>query len=267
MTPGAAGKPRERILARLLAAGGWLSGEAISEELGISRAAVAKHINVLRSSGHEIEAAPRRGYRLLAEAEDFSGEALQAVLATRVFGQKRLWLTEAASTNSEAVLQALSGAASGLLVVAQRQSAGRGRQGHTWFSAPESLAFSLLLRPEGSIDVQDLTQKALMAVCRALSEEAGVHAQIKQPNDLLLNGRKLAGTLVEAGYRAEALEWVVLGVGLNVNAPASVFSGGLEEIATSLRIETGQRFSRIRILARFLAELERLIEEVEVVGS
>ena len=144
---------RDRVLALLREAAcgtgeGWRSGEEISALLGLSRAAVSKHVRTLRGRGFLIDAVPRRGYRLLAESGDFSAAAVRAGLRSRLLGQARwIWLEETDTTNNVAVRLAVEGAEEGCVVVAGRQSAGRGRKGRSWFSAPRSLAFTVVLRP------------------------------------------------------------------------------------------------------------------------
>lgn len=270
---------RERVLALLRAADGWCSGESLSRELGVSRAAVAKHVAVLREAGYEIDAAPRRGYRLLFE-ETYSEAAVRAALGSVRAGQGTwLWLGETESTNRNAVALALEGGPDGSVVVADRQQTGRGRQGKSWFTAPGSLAFSLLWRfslgePENktealpaapekrltrllSSEVEPLLLRLLAAVGNAVAKETGLPIVLKEPNDLLLHGRKCCGMLVETGTEVNEVAWLVLGVGLNVNASASDFPPHLAGIATSLAMEKGTRFNRASLLCAVLLALEQ----------
>lgn len=252
--------PRDHIL-RLLreaeAGSGWVSGERMSEALNMSRAAISKHVRILRETGYDIDALPRRGYCLKAEAERFSEGAVRAVLRSRLLGQKDwLWLGETTSTNTEAALRAMEGAPEGTVIVAERQMRGRGRRGHNWFSTPRSLAFSVILRPQVSTTPEQLTLLAQHAVALAVEEQTGLRPLRKLPNDLLLNGRKFCGILVEAGYRGSDMDWAVLGIGVNVNAKEEDFTGSLAEAATSLYAASGQRQQRAELLARILECLE-----------
>ena len=262
--------PRDHIL-RLLreaqAGSGWVSGEDMSETLNMSRAAVSKHVRILREAGYDIAALPRRGYCLKAEAEPFSEGAVIAVLRSRILGRQGwLWLGETASTNTEAALRAMEGAPEGLVVVAERQMRGRGRRGHNWFSAPRSLAFSVVLRPQTVTTPERLTLLAQQAVTTAVEEQTSLRPLRKLPNDLLLHGRKFCGILVEAGYRGSDMDWAVLGIGVNVNASEEDFTGNLISVATSLYAASGQRQSRTKLLARILENLEAayLAGEAEV---
>lgn len=266
---------REHVFSLLRAAEGWCSGEALSRELGMSRAAIAKHIAVLRDEGHEIEAAPRRGYHLLP-GEAYTEATTRHGLHTRAIGQgKWLWLKETTSTNQEAAALAASGAPDGSIVVADRQRAGRGRRGREWFTSPGSLAFSVLLRaphdrevtPEGTNTgslppnlkaeaIPDFLLILLEAVGEAVRRAARVGIQVKKPNDLLINGRKCCGVLVETGTEVDEVTWLVLGVGLNVNALETDFPPILRESVTSLRIATGAHVNRAALLRTILQALD-----------
>lgn len=268
--------PREHILALLRAAEGWCSGEALSRELGMSRAAISKHINILKENGYEIEAAPRRGYHLLCE-EAYTEANTRHGLHTRVIGQgKWLWLKETASTNQEAIALAASGAPDGSIVVADRQSAGRGRRGREWFTSPGSLAFSVLLRtpregvpgaPGGSLPptlrtgaIPDFLLLLLTAVANAITCATGAAGEVKRPNDLLIDGRKCCGILVETGSEVDEVAWLILGIGLNVNARAADFPPCLRESVTSLRIATGSQVSRAPLLRAILHALDAAVK-------
>lgn len=268
--------PREQIFDLLRSAGGWCSGEALSRELGMSRAAISKHITILKENGYDIEAAPRRGYHLLSE-EAYTEASTRHGLHTRTVGQgKWLWLKETASTNQEAIALAASGAPDGSIVVANRQSAGRGRRGREWFTSPGSLAFSVLLRTPrsgvpgaaggGSLPptlrtgaIPDFLVLVLTAVAEAIRCATGVAGRIKKPNDLLIDGRKCCGILVETGTEVDEVAWLILGIGLNVNALAEDFPPHLREKVTSLRIATGSHVRRAPLLRAILHALDAAV--------
>ena len=250
---------RERLLALLQPPGAWHSGEDMATGLGISRTAVSKHIRMLREAGHVIESSPRKGYCLLAEAEPCTLEAVRAELQTSLLGQSEWrWLRRTGSTNRDAMDMAASGGPEGAVVVAERQEAGRGRKGRTWVSAPGSLCFSVLLRPDLDAGaVLTLSDLACRAVAEAIEELTGARPEVKAPNDLLLNGRKCCGVLVELGLRSEEMEWAVLGIGVNVNVPGSAFPPELQDRATSLLAELGTVVNRAVLLQHILQHLER----------
>ena len=252
---------RDRILALLREAAsgtgeGWRSGEEISALLGLSRAAVSKHVRTLRGRGFLIDAVPRRGYRLLAESGDFSAEAVMSGLRSRLLGQGDwIWLEETDTTNNVAARAAMDGAEEGSVVVAGRQSSGKGRKGRSWFSAPRSLAFTIVLRPSRA-GAAEVTHRALRAVCDAVCEITGLEPELKEPNDVLLDGRKICGVLAESGHRADELEWMVIGIGVNVNARAEDFAPEIRDRAGSLLISSGRAVDRARLLRRILERLD-----------
>ena len=250
--------PRDAIWAILEAAETWVSGEAISLQLGISRAAVGKHVTALRNDGHAIEAFTRKGYRLLAKRDALDGELLAASLRTRVFGKVGwTFLETTTSTNLQAVHLVEEGALEGHVVVAERQTKGRGRKGHDWFPLPRSIQFSVLLYPQSSCwDMEGFTRLGAHAVAGAVKEVTGLDAVFKMPNDVLIGEKKIAGILVETGYRGNQLEWAVIGIGCNVNVLPDEFPEDARGKITSIIAEAGCPVSRISLLVAFLEKIE-----------
>ncbi|HLO01913.1 MAG TPA: biotin--[acetyl-CoA-carboxylase] ligase [Symbiobacteriaceae bacterium] len=256
-----------RLLDLLTAAGrDWVSGEAISTQLGISRAAVWKQIEALRAEGYEVEAAPRRGYRLAARPDKLSVREIEAGLTTQRFGRPVEAHEAIGSTNERAKELARSGAPEGLLVTAEQQTAGKGRLGRPWQTpAGRALAMSVLLRPPiPPTAAPRLTLVAAVAVAEAVRAVTGLPVGIKWPNDLQIAGRKLCGILTEMEAEIEQVRFVVLGIGLNVNQAAEEFPPELRETATSLRLaaaegsasEGGLPVARLPLLQAILARLE-----------
>lgn len=252
---------RMRIHRVLLHAGGWVSGEDLAARFGVSRAAVGKHVARLRREGNLIQSSTKKGFWLRIPAERIDPELVRPHLATRRLGRERwVCLEETASTNTEALALALSGAGGGAVVTAERQSAGKGRKGHGWLSLPRSLQFSLLfpsVPPEENPDL--LVEKAQRALVRAVKTVCPLNPVPKPPNDVLVEGRKLAGILVESGLRAGEVDWVVLGVGCNVNALPEEFPAAIAGKTTSVLAACGAAASRNRLLAEFLNALEELL--------
>jgi BirA family biotin operon repressor/biotin-[acetyl-CoA-carboxylase] ligase len=239
----------------------FVSGEAISDKLGLSRAAVWKHVNALRAQGYRIDAMPARGYRLV-EIPDRLGELeLRPLLNTHDLGQAVHWFEEVSSTNDVAKRLAEEGAAHGEIVVAEAQTAGRGRRGRVWASpARRNVYLSLVLRPDLLPSrAPELTLLASVALCQAV-RQAGVAAGIKWPNDLLAGGRKLAGILTELAADPDRVQWVVLGIGVNVNVRAEELPSELLPIATSLAIERGEPVPRALFAAAMLSTLEEWLD-------
>lgn len=247
---------RGQILHLLAQADGWVSGENVAEKLGVSRAAVGKHVAQLRREGNYIQSSTRKGFWLRVPAERVDPGLVARDLATAYLGRKRwLCLEETTSTNTEAAALALDGAEAGTVVTAEAQSRGKGRKGHVWFSSPRGLQFSLILRPEADADGK-LTEKAQQALIASLRTLAPIAPVPKPPNDILLAGGKLAGILVEAGLRGDEVDWLVLGVGCNVNVLPEEFPPDLAGVITSVFAHTDTILSKNRLLAEFLTLLE-----------
>jgi len=203
---------------------------------------------------------------------DLDPKALEARLSTRWLGRRHVHLSSCGSTNDLVAAEARNGAAEGLLVTADRQTGGRGRQGRVWHSPPDAnLYLSLLLRPRRSaVEVPPLTLLAGGALAQAL-RGLGFAARVKWPNDLLLtdeNGRrrKVAGILTEAATEGDRIGHVVVGIGLNVNATEESFPDELAEKATSLRLIGGKSLSRVEVLSRVLSSLETAYESFQERG-
>ncbi len=250
------------VLAFLAEAGDeFVSGEAISDKLGLTRAAVWKHVEALRAHGYRVEAVPARGYRLAAVPDRLTALELRPLLDTHDLGQVLHSYEELGSTNDRARELAEEGAAHGEVVIAETQTAGRGRRGRAWISPPHrNLYFSAVLRPElPPSRAAELTLVASLAVCDAL-RSAGVAAGIKWPNDVLAGGRKIAGILTELAAEPEKVDWVVIGVGVNVNARAEDFPEELRGEATSVAIERGLPAPRALLAAACLGRLEAWLD-------
>jgi BirA family biotin operon repressor/biotin-[acetyl-CoA-carboxylase] ligase len=217
---------------------------------------VWKRIAALRRGGWRIDGRPSDGYRL-AGVPDRVGPI---ELAPHLRGAWRTvhWFQETDSTQRVARDLARAGAAEGTVVVAERQTAGRGRLGRSWHSpAGLNLYCSLVLRPPlapGAVPRLALVVGA--AVAAAIVEETGAAAAIKWPNDVLVDGRKVAGILVEMDAEMERVHHVIAGIGVNVNAPVASFPPELRDKATSLRVATGRRVDRAAFAARLLVALE-----------
>ena len=240
---------------------GFLSGEALSDKLGLSRAVVFKGIDALRSKGYQIDSVPRKGYRLVAMPDRVTALELQPILGTHELGRAVHAFDDVDSTNDVARQMAEEGATHGELVVAEAQRRGRGRRGRQWL-APRgtSLLFSLVLRPElPPARAPELTLAAAVAVAEVL-RGAGFDARIKWPNDVLIRGKKVAGLLTELSADAERIRFAILGIGLNVNLERVDLPPEVAEGATSLRIERGEPVPRSFLLAALLTSLEDWLE-------
>lgn len=235
---GQGGTVRSNILEALQNSGGeWVSGEELSRKLGMSRAAVSKHMRFIREAGYPVESMTRRGYRLSGDADSLQPDAVTHGLETVLLGKGEIvHLQSTPSTNMEARVLAERGAPEGTVVLADEQTAGRGRQGRPWLSpAGGGVYMSVVLRPKCDPQaVPVLTLMAAVAVTQAVRRLAGVPAVAKWPNDILVYGCKMSGVLIEAGLVADVLDYAVAGIGINVNTDTSILPPEISGIAISL---------------------------------
>ena len=254
---------RENVLSLLRERQGeYLSGEAMSRALGISRAGVWKAVEGLRQEGYTISSAPNRGYRL-EKAPDLVREGeLAGPLTGCLVGRDLVCLDVVDSTNTECKRRAMSGVREGLVVLAEEQTGGRGRLGRS-FQSPrgKGLYLSALLRPRlEPVQVADFTAWAAVAVCDAIEAACGVRPRIKWTNDIILGGKKLVGILTELGLESEsnALEYLISGIGINVDQAPEDFSPEIRDMATSLSQELGRPVRRSDLAVQIILALDRM---------
>jgi BirA family biotin operon repressor/biotin-[acetyl-CoA-carboxylase] ligase len=234
-----------------------VSGTKLADEIGISRSAVWRTIEHLRELGVAIAGHPRTGYQL-REVPDLLLPALLAPLVRgTIFAKHIHHYFRAGSTNTLAMQAGAAGEPEGAVFVAEEQTAGRGRGGHTWDSAKSvGIYCSVLLRPQLSPgDALPLSLAAGLATQAAIESATGLRPDLRWPNDLLLSGKKVCGILTEMNAEATRVRYAVVGVGSNVNQ--AKFSGELAQLATSLRIESGREWSRLELCAALLKSLDR----------
>ena len=252
---------RDEVLALLRAREGEpLSGEAVSRELGVSRAAVWKAMEALRQEGYGISSAPRRGY-WLEESPDLLSAGELAGPGRRV-GREIVCLDTVDSTNNEIKRRAVGEVPDGLAVVAGEQTGGRGRRGRSFVSPPgKGLYLSVLLKPDCPLaQVPTLTAWSAVAVCDAIERVCGVRPGIKWPNDVILEGRKLCGILTELELEAEtaALRYVVVGIGVNISQTEADFGPEVAPVGVSLAQALGKAPRRAEVARALLDSLDRL---------
>ena len=258
----------EEVLKLLQASPAHISGEQISKALNISRAAVWKAVKQLQQAGYEIEAAPRRGYRLASLPDRLDAAKIAACLPDHPWLPTVQIFEEIGSTNTFAKQLAAEGAAAGTVILAERQTAGRGRLGRSFCSEPGGLYMSVILRPgEKPEALMHLTAAAAVAAMRAVEESCGVKADIKWTNDLVVGRRKLCGILTELSmdFDTRLVDAVIIGIGINCNQAS--LDPAISDMATTLRQETGAAVDRnllaANLICAFYALSETLLSQKE----
>ena len=258
---------RNDVLELLREAGGYISGEKMAERLGVTRAAVWKKIAALRDAGYDISSAPRSGYVLRAAPDRLLEPEIAKDLGTELVGRRIICYDAVDSTNLVLKELARQGAENGTVVVADSQGTGRGRMERAFFSPPgKGIWVSILLRPTFlPQDAPKCTLMAAVAVARAM-EHFGLRAEIKWPNDILHDGRKLVGILTEMSAEMDRVNYVVIGIGINVNIAQEDFPAELRTTATSLMQMKGAPLPRVAFLQELLRALDDLCADVHREG-
>ncbi len=260
--------PAEELVLSFLAESlaDFVPGEVLAGKLGLARETVFHGVERLRQQGYRIDSSSR-GYRLLAVPDRLTRLELAPLLSTSDLGCEVLAFDELPSTNEEAMRLGRAGARHGTIVVAERQTAGKGRRGRSWSSPPGvNLHLSAILRPElPAARAPELTLVAAVALCETL-REAGVEARIKWPNDVEASGRKLAGILTELHADGDRVGFVVLGLGVNLNVAVADLPEELHGIATSARELRGEPVPRALFCAALLTRLETWLDTHDLSG-
>ncbi len=253
-------KAKEEILTVLRNSNDFVSGQQLCEKLKISRAAVSKHVKGLRKLGYQIESTPRRGHRLIKTIDIPLEIEVRQYLKTKLIGKHYSFQQEISSTNSFLADLPLSECHDGMVMAADKQTTGRGRMQRTWHSPKgTNLYFSVLLQPRRNLsDIPQLALVTAAAIVDALKTiTPDIDAGIKWPNDILVNGKKLAGILCEMQAEADVIHKVILGIGLNVNITEKQFPKELQKQSTSLRMETGTSINRPQLMAELLNSMDK----------
>lgn len=242
--------------------GEYVSGERLSESLGVSRTAIWKQIEVLKKQGYQIDSAPKKGYQLMVRPDGLQEHDIHLYLHTKRLGQSVSYYATVPSTQAVAHELAQAGEPEGHVVVADEQTSGRGRFGRNWSSAAgTSISMSLLLRPAlAPENVPPLTLVAAVAVTRAIEKVTDLEADIKWPNDILLNGKKIVGILTEMQSEPGLANVVILGIGINANQTDEELIHDDRNQSTSLATEKGELINRAELLANILEEFEWLYD-------
>lgn len=251
---------RDKIIKVILDSGGdFVSGEELSKQLGISRTAIWKHINILREEGYDIESVNKKGYRLISSPKDLlNSQNIYHNLITDIIGKNIIHLECVDSTN-DYLKKIGNDVQEGTVVISEEQTRGKGRLGRNWQSkSREGIWMSIILKPEiMPYKAPFITLIAGAAIIKALNN-LQVPAKIKWPNDIIINNKKVSGILTELSAEIERVNYVVVGIGMNVKNLD--FDKELEEKATSLYKEN-YCLSRVEIVSKVLYEFEKLYKD------
>ncbi len=238
--------------------GDYVSGDFIASRLHVSRTAVWKYINHLERLGYTFQKSKGKGYRIAGIPDKLYAWEIDRHLRTDVTGRNIIYRENVDSTNLLAFQLALSGKPEGTCVVAESQGAGKGRLGRKWFSpAGKNLYISIILRPHiHPSSVYPITFLSSLAAYDAIEELTGIKPSLKWPNDVLINGKKVCGTLIELSTEADAVRFVIVGIGFNINMQHDEIDEEIRNKATSLLIETKKIYERALVCGILLNHLE-----------
>lgn len=250
----------EKILALLREdTASYVSSEELCKLAGISRAAIWKHMEKLRTEGYDIEASPHLGYRLAGIPDSLIPSEIKWKLKTRIFGREVISYRKVDSTNDAAYELAEKGIKEGTVVLAEEQGKGKGRHGRSWQSPPKGgIYMSCVLRPRmAPNEIPRITLLAAVAVAKSIRKATGLDAMIKWPNDILVDGKKVCGILTEMKAEQDSVDFIILGIGVNVNTPARNLPKGATSLKEELR-HAGRKtdLSRVEIAKKMLESLE-----------
>lgn len=246
-----------RVLELLRDSEDFLSGESIGNKLGVSRAAVWKNIKKLRIEGYKIESVTNKGYKLIEDNLLLCQEIMDTI-PTKSIGKEIIFFTETDSTNTQLKKIGQNKGNEGIVAIAESMTQGRGRLGRVW-TAPKftGLWFSILLKPNiAPQNASAITLISGIAVANAIENTIDLKVDIKWPNDILVNNKKICGILTEMDCEIDNINFVILGIGINVNVEN--FPEELNDIATSLYLETGEKVDRNILFKNVLIEFEKL---------
>lgn len=245
---------RDQIIQLLKERGDYFSGEEISHQLAISRAAIWKNIEELRKEGYTIAATPHVGYKLDGVPDKLIAREVQSELNTKTFGKKIIHFDSITSTMEHAFQLGVNGEEEGTVICAEKQTKGRGRMGRNWVSPPGTGIYaSIILRPQLSpANVSQITLLSAVAVCEAILKVADLDVSIKWPNDILYQNKKVAGILTEMSAEMDRVRFIIVGIGINVNTPARL----LPAQSASLKNGSRKNLSRITLFQSILKNFE-----------
>lgn len=246
--------------------GKFFSGQELSNQIGISRTAIWKHMNELKKDGYEIEAVSKKGYRIQKYPNKVSRNTIQWGLNTQWLGQEIHHFETVPSTQSIAHTMAQEGVPHGTVVIADEQTSGRGRLNRSWHSSSgNGIWMSVVLRPPiEPFRAPQLTLMTATVLVDIIKKFSSLDPRIKWPNDIMIHGKKIAGILTELQAEQDQIQYVILGIGINVNQ--TDFPEELNGIASSLRQESGDKMNRLALIQSFFEKFEKAFQTYIDVG-
>ena len=241
--------------------GKFISGQKLSEELNVSRTSVWKYMNSLKEEGYNIESISRKGHRLISSPDILTSEEIAQHLNTKNIGRDIRYYETIESTNKTAKQIAQQEDKEGTVIISEEQTEGRGRLGRNWTSPKgKGIWMSIVIKPNiAPTDASKVTQLTAAAVYSALSE-MGIETQIKWPNDIILNEKKVCGILTEMSSEMMQINYMVVGIGINVNLDLEDIPDDIREKATSLKIEIEEKIDRKELIGKILNKFEYFYE-------
>ena len=245
----------------------YLSGQDLSDVLRISRVAVWKHIKKIQTLGYTVESKQKEGYKLTKNSNLLLPWEIISGLETKVLGQQAYYFDSIDSTQSQALKMANESKNDGVIIIAEKQTGGRGRSGRKWISPKGGIWFSIILHPK--FDISNITLFPIassLALSYAIQKTCKVSTELKWPNDLTIKGKKLAGMLVDASFESNKIENLVLGVGINFNVNVKEIEKILKRTENYYGISSLNQYKNkgeaIKLIQSFLLELERIYVEL-----
>lgn len=245
----------------------YVSGEVLANKLSISRVAIWKQIQKLKDIGYKIISDQNLGYCLVSRPDLLLPQEIQRGLSTSYIGKEIYYFPELKSTNiiaKEKALHRSEGINEGTVIIAERQSAGKGRLGRKWFSPAGGIWLSIILYPQLSPSyISRITLMTAVVAVKAIKICTQIKSQIKWPNDILINEKKVCGILTEMSAELDIINWVVVGIGVNVNIKQQEFPEDIRERTTSLKEVLGKKVLRVKLVQFFLQEYEKYYESLK----
>jgi len=245
----------------------YVSGEVLAQKLGISRVAVWKQIQRLKDMGYKITSDQNLGYCLVSRPDLLIPQEIQRGLSTTYIGKKIFYFSELESTNiiaKEKALHRREAIDEGIIIIAEKQSAGKGRLGRKWFSPAGGIWLSIILYPQLPPSyIPRITLMTAVAAVKAIEICTQIKSQIKWPNDILINEKKVCGILTEMSAELDIINWVVVGIGINANIDHQKFPENIQANTISLKEVSGKEVLRVKLVQTFLQEFEKYYDKLK----